>query len=156
MRKELVHIVLLLMLAMCACGCADKFKQIKFTSFALASVSPSGLRAMDAVVELGIDNPAPSFNLRDIRGDLMKDTVNVAHFTAEDVAIAGKTSKVYRVPMRGSVGKGLSLLDLAYLARSTDISQYTVNLYARAYIGEIGKDLAFEGIPLESLMNSKE
>ena len=156
MRKGPLHIALLLMLSMCVCGCADKVRQIKFTSFSLESVSPSGLKSINALVDLGIDNPAPSFNLRDIKGDLMKDTVNVAHFTAEDVAIAGKTAKVYRVPVKGSVGKGLTLLDLAYLARSTDMSQYTVNLYARAYLGGIGKDLAFEGIPLESLMQSKE
>ena len=150
--KRSIRIILLLAALICLSGCVSKFKQIKITSVSLESVNPVGLKNYDAVVALGIDNPAPSFNIMNLNADVRRDTVPVIHLKGENVAVAGRSSKVYRVPVSVQIDSAVSLLRLAVLARNFKAEDYKVDLSARAVVGGVGKNLSFTDLSLADLM----
>lgn len=156
MKKGIGIIILLLFALLSLSGCARKFKQIKITSASLESVIPEGLKNFDAVISLGIDNPAPSFNILHLKADVMKDSIPLLHAAAENVAVEGRCERVYRIPVKGSIDPSTSWLKIALLARHFNPEEYTVDISARATIAGIGKDLAYKGIPLGKLLKKEE
>lgn len=150
--KRSVRIILFAAALLTLSGCVNKFKQVKITSAAIESLSPSGMKRFDAVVALGIDNPAPSFNIMNLKADVRKDTVAILHLTGENVAVQGKSSKVYRVPVTAEIDPSVSLLQLAIMARNFNPELYVVDLSAKAMVAGVGKNLVYNDIPLSSLL----
>lgn len=150
--KRSIGIILVLAALLSLGGCANKFKKIKITSVALESVNPTGLKSFDAVVALGINNPAPSFSIMNLKADVWRDSVAMFHARGENVAVAGRSERVYRVPVSGQLDSAVTLLQMAVLLRKFNPAEYTVDLSARAVVGGIGKDLVYTGIPLVSLL----
>ena len=148
--KHQIHALL------CLSGCVNRFKQIKITSVGVESVSPSGLKTFDAVVSLGIDNPAPAFNIMNLMADVKRDTTAMIHLKGENIAVSGRSSRVYRLPVTVQIDPAVSLLQLAILARNFKAEDYTVDVHARAVVGGIGKNLSFEGMSLASLMQKAD
>lgn len=155
MKRGFKIILPLLVGALCLSGCVNKFKQIKITSASLESIVPTGLKSFDALICLGIDNPAPSFNIMHLKADIMKDSIVVLRAAAENVAVDGKCSREYKIPVNGSIDPGISRFKLAIMARNFNPEEYTVNLSARATIAGIGKDLEYK-LPLGKLLKMKE
>ena len=63
--KRIAKISLLMLLAaFMLTGCVSKYKKIKVSSFEMESVVPSSLRSANVVVAVGIDNPAPSWQVQ--------------------------------------------------------------------------------------------
>ena len=151
--KRSTVILLLLAAMLCLSGCVNKFKQVKITSVELESVKPRGMKTYDAVVQLGIENPAPSFNIMNLKADVRRDSLAIVHLSGENVAVAGRSSKVYRVPVTAQIDSAVTLLQLAMLARSFNPELYVVDLSAKAMVGGVGKKLEYNGIPLASLLN---
>ena len=145
--------VLLVLLSVSSCH--SKFKEVRVTSFAVSSVVPTGLRSFDAVVALGVDNPAASFTLRNVRATVRRDTSAVFLLSVEDVPVRGHSEKSYQVPVHGTLAPGVTLLSLAVLARSFDPEEYAVDVSARATLaGNVGKNLEYKDIPLSKLMKN--
>ena len=155
--KRRIRITLALLLSvLCLSGCMRRFKEIKVTSATLEEVRPDGLRNFDAVIGLGISNPAPSFNILHLQAEIRKDTLEIAHASAENIAVDGKTERVYSIPVRGGISDGVSLLRVALMLRNFKPEEYTVDVHARASIAGVGKNLEFTGIPLSDLMKKSE
>lgn len=138
------------------CGLKKKFSEIKLTSFELASFKPSGLKAFDALVDVGISNPAPSFDIKHLNAVVRKDTSAILHLSAENVSVDGKGEKVYRVPVRGYLDPQYTLMDLAFLASHFNPEGYMVDITARAELGaDIGKDLEYKDVPLGKFLRKE-
>jgi len=133
-----------------------RFKDIKVTSATLESLQPEGLRNFNAVIGLGISNPAPAFNILHLQAEILKDTLEIAHGSAENIAVDGKTERVYSIPVKGGISDGVSLLKLSRMLRNFNPDEYTVDVHARASIAGVGKNLEFTGIPLSKLLNKSE
>ena len=56
--------------ALPGCGSLAKVKEIKVTSCGVESYSMKGLRSLDAVLAIGIDNPAMEFTVNELDGIL--------------------------------------------------------------------------------------
>ncbi|MCR5561577.1 MAG: hypothetical protein K6F58_07170 [Bacteroidales bacterium] len=151
--KRNIAIILLAAALLSLTGCVNKFKQVKITSVELESVKPRGMKTYDAVVQLGIENPAPSFNIMNLKADVRRDSLAIIHLSGENVAVAGRSSKVYRVPVTAQIDSSVTLLQLALLARSFNAELYVVDLSAKAMVAGVGKTLEYTGIPLASLLN---
>lgn len=151
--KRILRIILLLAALSAISGCANKFKKVKITSVDVESVTPTGLKSFKALVSIGIDNPAPSFNIMNLKADLRRDTVAMMHLYGENLAVEGKCEKVYRLPVTAQIDSAVSLLKMAYLVRSFNPAEYVVDISARAVVGGIGKNLVYKDIPLSSLMD---
>ena len=140
-------------------GCSvSKFKDIKATSFEIVSITPTGLSAVDAVVDVGVDNPATDFAISNAAGVLKFEGEECLTVTATDmVEIEGKSEKVYRVPLHGVLAGSFNPFRLLTLLKSKDLSRFTVDVSARATLRSgIGKELEFKGLPLEKLLKNPE
>ena len=150
--KKAIKIIVLALALLPMSSCVNKFKQIEITSAAIESVTPKGLKKYDAVVALGVKNPAPAFNLMNLKADVYRDSTAILHLTGENVAVAGRTEKVYKLPVSAQIDSSVTLMQLAILARKFKPEEYTVDVSARAVVGGVGKNLYFSGMSLASLM----
>ena len=66
-----------------SCSGISKIKDIKVTSCGVESYSLKGLRSIDAVLAIGIDNPAMAFTVTDLSGILKYNGEDVAFYTAD-------------------------------------------------------------------------
>ena len=156
MKKRLAFILAALLAIVCLSSCVSKYKKVKIVSCDVESFLPSGLKAFNAVAKVGIENPAPAFNIKDIQATVRRDTVDVLYINAENVAVDGKCTQVYRVPVAGQLSKGVSLLQLALMAKNlqSEIDLYKVDVTGRATVaGNVGKDIKYKDVPLKKFID---
>ena len=67
-------------------SCAS-YKDISVTSCEVASLSPNGLRAVDAVLSVGVHNPTVAFTLSDIAGTVRQGEDVIATFEGGPVSV---------------------------------------------------------------------
>lgn len=98
-----------------SCG-VSRIKDISLQSVGVKYITPTSARSLDGVLILGIDNPAMSLNLSDIEGDVRYNDKPIAHFSAGQLPLEGKTTKEYALPCSVRLADGASLLDLLLIA----------------------------------------
>ena len=152
--KRVVKISLLLLLAaFVLTGCVSKYKKIKVSSFELESVVPSSLRSANVVVAVGINNPAPAFQVRDIEATVKQNGNVMGLVTGEPVSIDGKCDRVYRIPLQAQLAEGVGLMQLLATYKSFNPEEFTIDLHARAIVaGKIGKDIDYKEVPLSKFL----
>ena len=152
--KRVVKISLLLLLAaFVLTGCVSKYKKIKVSSFELESVVPSSLRSANVVVAVGINNPAPAFQVRDIEATVKQNGNVMGLVTGEPVSIDGKCDRVYRIPLQAQLAEGVGLMQLLATYKSFNPEEFTIDLHARANVaGKIGKDIDYKDVPLSKFL----
>ena len=140
--ERIARFFICLCAALMLCACAKTYKDIKVTSFDLVSVNPRGLTKVDALIELGLDNPIVGFEVFDACGVVKLDGEPALTITADQLVVAGRDSRGYRIPLRGELAPGfnpLGLLSLVqempcerwctYLFRSKDLSEWECGRY---------------------------
>ena len=152
--KRLVRISLLLLLAaFVLTGCVSKYKKIKVSSFELESVVPSSMRSANVVVAVGINNPAPAFQVRDIEATVKQNGNVMGLVTGEPVSVDGKCERVYRIPLQVQLAEGVGLMQLLATYKSFNPEEFTIDLHARANVaGKIGNDIDYKDVPLTKFM----
>lgn len=155
--KRILPILMLCTLLMNACSCSvSNFKDIKVKSFDVVSITPAGLSAVDAVVDVEVDNPAIDFAISRATGVLRYNGDECLTVTATDmVQVEGKSDKVYRVPLHGVLADNFNPFSFLTLLKSRDMTPFTVDVSAYAALrGGIGKELEFKGLPLSKLLQN--
>ena len=153
MKKLLKISTLLLVSALLLTGCVSKYKKIKVSSFNVESVVPSSLRSANVVVAVGINNPAPSFQVRDIEATVKRGDEVMGVVTGEPVSIDGKCDRVYRIPLQAQLAEGISIMQLLAIYKSFNPEEFTLDLHARANVaGKIGKDIEYNDVPLTKFL----
>ena len=152
--KRIAKISLLLLLAaFILTGCVSKYKKIKVSSFEVESVVPSSLRSANVVVAVGINNPAPAFQVRDIEATVKQNGNVMGLVTGEPVSVDGKCERVYRIPLQAQLAEGVGLMQLLATYKSFNPEEFTIDLHARANVaGKIGKDIDYKDVPLTKFM----
>lgn len=134
-------------------GCVSKYKKVKVTSFELESVVPSSLRSANIVVAVSIDNPAPSFQVRDLEATIKQNGSVMGLVTGEPVSVDGKCERVYRIPLQAQLAEGVGIIQLLATYKNFNPEDFTVDLHARANVaGKIGKDIDYKDVPLSKFM----
>jgi len=119
------------------------------------SVSPQGLRSADAVLALGIHNPIAAFTIKGLEGTVRKGEQEFARFSAADLAVDRKCTKVYLVDCNGSLARSVSLMDLLKLASTKDFEGYAIDLSMKVKLKcGLGKTLHFNDMILTELMSA--
>ena len=153
MRKAIRISILLLLAGLLLTGCVSKFKKISVSSFALESVVPTSLRSANLVVAVGINNPAPSFQVRDIEATVKQNGNVMGIVTGDPVSVDGKSERVYRIPLQAQLAEGIGLMQLMATYKSFNPEVFTIDLHARANVaGKIGKDIEYKDLPLSKFM----
>ena len=123
-------------LTLCLAGCnrIEQIKNIQMTSWALESVTPVGLRGLEAELAVGIENPAMQFTLEDIEGVLFYKGTEFVVYTAH-------------------LGGEFSLLGALGLLRNYDLADFTTDIQARVRLKSgVSKKLTFKDIPIKELV----
>lgn len=111
------HIGIFLVAALLGTACGmSKVKDIAITSVGVAYIVPTSARSVDAKLLLGIDNPARSFAVQEINGDIRYQEKVIAHFTTGSIELQGKSAETYELPCSVRLADGASLLEVLVIA----------------------------------------
>jgi len=150
--KKLVAILMACTLVLT--GCNNSFKNIKVTSFEIVSITPRGLSELAATVDIGINNPAISFNVRDIFGTINLDGNPCLDITTGQVLVDGNKEKIYSIPLRARLCEGFNPLSLLTMLQNQDLNRFTVDISAKVELRSgIGKTFELKGVPMDKLVS---
>jgi len=158
MKKKLsILIVTILSVLPMLTGCTS-FSEIKIKSFEIVSVTPRGTTGLDALVKVEVDNPSMSFELTDLVGTLKLEGHPCLSITADQLIVAGKTVKIYSVPLQGRLSEGFNPFQLLRIINgySLDFDKLTVDVSGKASLrGGVGKKLEFKDIKIGEYLVKK-
>ena len=132
-----------------SCG-VSRIKDIKLVSAGVKYVVPTSLRSLDAMLVLGIDNPAMTFNVSNVEGSIRVDDRPFAVFTAGEMQVQGKQTLAYELPCSVVLEPDITLLDLLKLAgrRSLEGIKADINLNVASKSGKLQAPLTYKNIDL--------
>jgi len=147
-----IFVALLVSAVLSGCSGLSKVKDIKVTSCGLESYSLKGLRSIDAVLAVGIDNPALAFNVTDVSGIVKYNGEDFATYTADSISVEKKCSKVYDLPCTATLSDGVSLMRLMQIAKKGNLEGFTTDVTATVKLKSgAGKTFRFKNIDLNKL-----
>ena len=118
--------MVILLVAAASCG---RFEDIRINSCKLNSATPRGFTAVDAVLDLEIDNPATSFTISDIQGVVLRDGVDSVIFvTGGPVDVKRRSVQTYQVPCTATLGRSVGLLDFLNILNNNEYEGLTLEL----------------------------
>ncbi len=135
------------------CSCVSSYKNIRVTDCKLHSVSPTGLRSLDAILVLTVDNPATDLIIRDAQGMIKRNGEDFLKISASDIFVEGKCTKDYKVPLSGNLlGEG-GVLSLFSSMTGSEQSQYTVDILALISLKSgLRRTFEYKDVPMEDLL----
>ncbi len=134
------------------CGSLRKVQDIKVTSVALDSYSLKGLRSADAVLAVGIDNPAFAFTVTSLDGILKYKGEEVALYSADSFSVDAKCVKVYDVPCTAVIGEGVTLMQVMQIIRQGNLEGLTTDIEAKVKLKNgAGTKLKFKDLDLQKM-----
>jgi len=137
--KRFLHIVLILAAALALTSCGySKVKDISLSSVGISYIVPTSARSFDGKLELGINNPAPSFVVQEITGTLRYKEKPIAHFNTGSLELEGKSEKVYELPCTVVLAEGASLLDLLVIASQRNLNSLKADVDVQAALKKNG------------------
>ena len=132
------------------------FQDIKITSWELGSLSPRGLSAFDAVLNLEVDNPAPQVSLSEMTAVIKLDQVPCLHLTADDITLVPHRRAWYTASFHGSLDENFNPFTFLQLIRQPDLAQLTMDVQFKGTLRSgLGKHFEYTDIPLKELMQKK-
>ena len=147
-----IFVALLACAVLSGCSGLSKVKDIKVTSCGLESYSLKGLRSVDAVLAVGIDNPTFAFKVMDVSGTVKYNGEDFATYTADTVSVEKKCSKVYDLPCSATLSDGVSLKQLMQIAKKGNLEGFTTDVTATVKLKSgAGKTFEFKNIDLNEL-----
>ena len=147
-----IFVALLACAILSGCSGLSKVKDIKVTSCGLESYSLKGLRSVDAVLAVGIDNPTFAFKVMDVSGTVKYKGEDFATYTADTISVDKKCTKVYDLPCTATLSDGISLAKLLQIAKKGDLEGFTTDVTATVKLKSgAGKTFRFKNIDLNKL-----
>lgn len=151
LRRILLAAVAAVLTCLMAGSCGvTKIKDIKLVSAGVKYIIPTSLRTFDARLELGVDNPAMTFNVSGIDGSIRVDEIPFATFTAGEVTVQGKQILLYELPCSITLEPGISLLDVLklYTRGSLEGIKADINLQVASKNGTLKAPLSYKNLDL--------
>lgn len=155
--KRAVELITIVIATLFITSCSGSFKDIKVTSCDIVSITPRGLSAFDASLNLGVENPAPQVTLSEMYAIIKMDQSPCLHLTADDVTIAPRSEAVYNVLFHGNLDENFNPFTLLQLFnQQQDMSVLTADIYFRGTLKSgLGKYFEYKDIPIKDLLNRK-
>lgn len=154
-RETIIGIFVLPLVCAIFSGCSglSSVKDIKITSCGLESCSLRGLRSVDAVLAVGIDNPAFAFKVMDVSGVVKYNGEDLATYTADTISVDRKCSKVYEVPCSATLSDGVGLMKLMRIAKEGGLDGFTTDVTATVKLRNgAGKTFSLKNIDLGKIV----
>ena len=152
--SRLLRIAIAAVAAFCLCSCANSFKDIKVTSCELLSLSPKGLSALDAAIEIGVDNPTVQVPLTNMYARVKMDGEPCLHFTADDVTLSPRSEEIYNIDIHGNIDGSFNPFQLLTLFQGSGLETVPVDVWFRGVLKSgFGKDFEYKDIPIKDLID---
>ena len=151
--KRFGHIAFLGLAMVMAAGCSmSKVKDITVTSVDFKYIAPTSSRSLDAVLLIGISNPAGTFSVSDLSGTVKYADRPLVNVEGGEILLEKKSEKVYEYPCSASLVDGVSLLSLLPLLSQGNPDRLTADIKLHvANKHGLGTDLAFNDISITKL-----
>ena len=150
--RKFGRFLILASIAIMAAACGS-IKDIAVTSCKLASISPNGLKSVDAVLDIGIHNPTIAFTLSDVTGKVHDEDNVVVTFGGGPISIDKKSDNVYQLPCSATIGSEVSLFRILNLLKNKDFEHYKIDIEGDVILsGKVKKHLRIKDIPVTTLM----
>ena len=151
--RRLAELILLALSALLLTSCGKSLKDIEVTSCKVTSISPKGLSAFDATVDLGVNNPSVQLTLTRMNATVKMDGAPCLYLTADDVTLEPRSEQVYILSIHGLLDGNFNPFALLALLDSPDMDPMTIDVSCHASIKSgLGKDLIYKDIPLKELL----
>ena len=153
MKHSLYRILAVALIVLTAASCTN-LRNISVTSCNIASVSPNGLRSVDAKLRVGIHNPSMStFTVSDVLGYIRNQDGVIANFTGGPVTVMRKSDMTYEMPCSVTLDGKLSLFEVLGVIGKMDLSTYMVDVTANVTSASgVTKVYRYNDIPLKDLV----
>ena len=139
-RKLLLLLACLAVALLSSTSCTSSFrKKVHIQSYGVKYVVPTSARTADIVMKVGVENETVGFSVTDIHGTIKLDEEDIATFTAQDVALKGKTTEVYEVPVQAELCEGVSIIRILLMAGLGETDGLSADIDARVAKAGISK-----------------
>ena len=134
--------------AAASCGIA-KVKDISISSFDVKYITPTSARSLDAVLLVGIHNPATNIEISGLEGTVKYSGREIAVVQAGTIPLEKKSDKVYEVPCTASLVDGVSLLSLFPIFAMQNAQDLSADVHLHVVLkGGAGTDLVFNDLTI--------
>ena len=138
--RKLFLLVACLAVTLLSSSCASSFrKKVHIQSYGVKYVVPTSARTADVMLQVGVENETVGFSVTDIHGVIKMDQDSIAAFTAQDVALKGKSTEVYDVPVQAELCEGVSIIRILLMVGAGETEGLSADVDARVAKAGISK-----------------
>lgn len=148
--RHIAKVLLLASVCLAAASCSiSKVKDIRINSFDVKYITPTSARSLDAVLLVGIHNPAMSIVVSGMEGTIKYGGREIAVVQAGTIPLEKKSDKVYEVPCTASLVDGVSLLTLFPIFAQQSPQDLSADVHLRVALKSgAGTDLVFNDLTI--------
>ena len=110
-RKNILLVLMLILSASVLSSCAS-YRNLALNDYRVESLTPHGMRTVDAVVALVIYNPSAAFNVSGLQGVIRHKGEPIATFTADELNVSKKCEQEYSLAVNGELDRNVTFLQL--------------------------------------------
>lgn len=138
--RKLFLLIACLAVTILSSSCASSFrKKVHIQSYGVKYVVPTSARSADVMLQVGVENETVGFSVTDIHGVIKMDQDSIATFTAQDVALKGKSTEVYDVPVQAELCEGVSIIRILLMVGAGETEGLSADIDARVAKAGISK-----------------
>lgn len=138
--RKLFLLIACLTVTILSSSCASSFrKKVHIQSYGVKYVVPTSARSADVMLQVGVENETVGFSVTDIHGVIKMDQDSIATFTAQDVALKGKSTEVYDVPVQAELCEGVSIIRILLMVGAGETEGLSADVDARVAKAGISK-----------------
>ena len=143
MKRKNILLTLVLILSVSALTSCAGYRDLSVNDYKVESLSPRGMRAVDAVVALVIYNPSMAFSVSGVQGVIRHKGEPIATFTADELSVSRKCEQTYNLALSGELDQSTSLIKLLQFPgwKPEDL---TLDLDAKARLKFLGLSKKFK------------
>ena len=133
-------------------GCSD-YRDIRVGACTLESISPSGLKSVDAGLSVDIYNPAKEIRISEISGTVYYESAPIGFFEAPEVTVPGKSSSAVDIDIRATLGDSLNIMQIMSMASGFRTESLTLDISMNIKVkGGLKKKIDLKGVPVDDFI----
>ena len=115
----------------------------------------NGLKSVDIVARIGVDNPAGKLEVKTAEGVLKHFGKIIGRVTPDPVTILPRTEGEYQVKMHVEIAQGLGFLEIMSLMDMKKLEECTLDVSIAGKVAGMAVKKKYVDIPLKKLLESK-
>ena len=151
-RKSLIILIAMLAFVISSLTGCRKYEQISITSGQIESVQMDGLKAVDVILRLEVDNPAGKVVIESAEGTVKHFGKVIGKVTLAPMALLPRRTAEYHVEAHLELASGLKLMEILSLAAPGKMEEMVVDLSFAGKAGAVVVRRNINDVPLKKLL----